>query len=54
MCSGAGTILGQGGPDQERQGLDREIRFFAEIGLLFVPKTTIIYKKVFAGFGVSF
>jgi len=37
--SGAGTILGQGGQDQKRQSLERKIRFFAEIGLFFGPKT---------------
>jgi len=40
--SGAGTILGQGGQDQERQSLEREVRFFAEIGLFSVPKTSVL------------
>jgi len=40
--SGAETILGQGGKDQERQSLEREIRFFVEIGLFFVPKTSVL------------
>jgi len=40
--SGAGIILGQGGQDQERQSLDREIKFFADIGLFFVPKTSVL------------
>jgi len=43
--SGAGTILGQGGQDQKRQSLLREIRFFAEIELLFVPHTSALQKK---------
>jgi len=54
--SGAGTILGQGGQDRKRQSLERQIGFFAEIGLFFVPKPSVVYKKkkVFTGFGVSF
>jgi len=40
--SGAGTILGQGGQDRERQSREREIKFFAEIGLFFVPKTCVL------------
>jgi len=45
-CSGAGTILGQGGKTKAAKVcLQREIRFFAEIGLLFVPKTSVLYKK---------
>jgi len=40
--SGAGSILGQGGQDQERQSLEREIRFFTEIGLFYVPKTSVL------------
>jgi len=34
--SGAGTILGQRGQDRERQSREREIRFFAEIGVFFL------------------
>jgi len=45
LSSGAGTISGQGGQDQKRQSLQREIWFFAEIGLLFVPKTSVLSKK---------
>jgi len=45
MDSGAGTILGQGRQVQERQSLEREIRFFAEIGLFSVPKTSVLQKK---------
>jgi len=37
-ANGAGTILEQGGQDQVRQSLERKIRFFAGIGLFFVPK----------------
>jgi len=48
--SGAGTISGQGGQDQKRQSLLREIRFFAEIG--FGKRS--LKKKVFTGFGVAF
>jgi len=33
IVSGAGTILGQGGQDQERQSLEREIRFFRSVFL---------------------
>jgi len=42
--SGAETILGQGGQDQKRQSLEREIGF-AEIGLFFVPNTSAFSKK---------
>jgi len=38
LHSGAGTILGQEGQDRERQSREREIKFFAEIGVFFVPK----------------
>jgi len=48
--SGAGTILGQeGGQDQKRQSLQCKIRFFAEIGLLFVPKTSVKKIKIKKG-----
>jgi len=40
--SGAGTILEQGGQDQKRQSLQRDIRFFAKIGSLFAPKTSVL------------
>jgi len=41
--SGAETILGQGGgQDRERQSLEREIKFFAEIRVFFVPKTSVL------------
>jgi len=45
QTSGAGTNLGQGGQDQERQSLEREISFFADIGLFFVPQKKRSLKK---------
>jgi len=41
--SGAGTILGQGGGGQERerQSRERNIKFFAEIGVFIIPKTSV-------------
>jgi len=39
--SGAETILGQGGQDRERQSSEREIKFFAEIGL-FLPQKQVL------------
>jgi len=43
--SGAGTILGQGGQDRERQSREREIKFFTEIGAFFCPKNGSGYKS---------
>jgi len=53
MPSGAGTIFGQGGQDRDRQ--NREIgnakqRSTLEFESLFVPKTSVLQKKVFVGF----
>jgi len=62
--SGAGTIFGQGGQDQERQSREREIKVFAEIRAFFVPKRSVfqkekkikkikLNKKIYAGLGAS-
>jgi len=37
--------LGQGGQDRERQSREREIKFFAEIAMLFCPKNKRSLKK---------
>jgi len=44
--------MGEGGQDQKRQSLEREIRLFAEIGLFLSQKQAFSKKKVFTGFGV--
>jgi len=51
-----GNYFRTGGQDRERQSREREIKFFAKIGVFFIPKTSVLLKekKVFAGFGVSF
>jgi len=37
-----GNYFRTGGQDRERQSREREIWFFAEIGLFFVPKTSVL------------
>jgi len=44
-ASGAGTILGQGRQDRERQSREREIKFFAEIGLFLSQKQAFSKRK---------
>jgi len=51
--SGAGTILGQGGQERERQSRERDIKFFAEIEVFLSQNKRSLKKNVFAGFGVS-
>jgi len=47
--SGVGTILGQEGgarrKDRERQSRESKIKFFAEIGMFYIPKTSVLKKK---------
>jgi len=45
LDSGAGTILGQGGQDRERQSRELEIMFFAENGVSFYPYNNRSLKK---------